>query len=170
MKYAGIILMTIFFTSCISQNGFVKMNNNILKQQGNFDERIATSTFSNRKRLSSYFNKSDTLFIIERVDEPSLKSEGAIWNEKRNRVLVFNETDIIYLKKGYMLKMDTTNINYNLWKDPLKTNVERFDTTTLDKHKILGGYRTFITQVINGREVRTFYFHDSYSGFNMNKP
>ncbi|WP_146202298.1 hypothetical protein [Dyadobacter jejuensis] len=145
------------------------MNKNILKQQADFDKRIAITTFSNRKRLSNYFVKSDTLFLIERVDEPSLKSEGAIWNEKRNEVLVFKETDIIYLKKGYMLKIDTTSINYNLWKDPLKSNAERFDTTSLDKHKILGGYRTFITQVIRGKEVKTFYFHDSYSLLNIAK-
>lgn len=169
MKYTRTLLIGIFFTSCISQSGFVKMNKEILNLQENFDKRIATSTFSNRKRLSNYFVKSDTLFIIERVDEPSLKSEGAIWNEKRNSVLEFKETDIIYLKKGYMLKIDTTSINYNLWKDPLKTNVERFDTTTIDKHRVLGGYRTFITQVIHGKAVKTFYFHDSYSSMNIKK-
>jgi hypothetical protein len=169
MKKGSIILIYLFFVSCATQNEFTKMNMNILKQQEIFDKRIATTAFSNRKRLSTYFAKSDTLFFLEKVDEPSLKSEGAIWSDKRDKVLVYSESDIIYLKKGYTLKIDTAKINYNLWKEPLKNIVERFDTTSLDKHKILGGYRTFITQVIGRKEVKTFYFHDSYSSMNISK-
>lgn len=63
--------------------------------------------------------------------------------------------------------MDTMSIEYENWKDLLKDKVERFDTSSIDKHEILGGYRTFITQVIEGKEVKTFFFRDSHSSFDQ---
>lgn len=166
MKKILFLIFAISFYTCVSRKQtFKNLNKIVYKKQNTFDRRIASSNFYNRIKLRGNLAglQSDTIFIIERVDEPTLKSEGAIWNEKRNVVFLFEETGIINTRKGAIMEMDTMSIRYENWKDLLKDNVERFDTASIDKHEILGGYRTFITQIIHDREVKTFFFHDSQS-------
>lgn len=170
MKKVLFLTIAISFYTCVSQKqAFKNINKNVRERQNAFDRRIASSNFYNRIKLRGDLTEllSDTIFIIERVDEPTLKSEGAVWNEKRNVVFLFEETGIINTRKGAVMGMDIISIEYENWNDLLKDNVEQFDTSSIDQHEILGGYRTFITQVIRGKEVKTFFFHDSQSSFDQ---
>ncbi len=141
-----------------------KVSKRILISQSQ-NKNFANSAYWGRKEFISKFQKmiiakSDTLFLIERIGEPDLEVWSNLWTSKR---------DVVYeYRRGSEIFKDTV-LNYKLWNNRYKTNIERFDTTTIDKHKILGGYRTFITQVIRGKEVNTFYFYDSYSSLNINK-
>ena len=129
------------------------------------NKNFANSAYWGRKEFISKLQKmdlgkSDTLFLIERIGEPSLEVWSNIWTSKR---------DVIYEYERESQIFKDTVLNYKTWQNRYKLNVEHFDTTTIDKHRILGGYRTFITQVIGGKEVKTFFFHDSYSSFNTKK-
>lgn len=77
-----------------------------------------------------------------------------MWTSKRDFVYEY--------KRDSDTSIDTV-LSYKTWENRYRSNVEQFDTTTIDKHEILGGYRTFITQVIGGKEVKTFFLHDPYS-------
>ncbi len=160
------ILIFLCLLGCKTEKNisFVQVSDKIYQSQSKV-HRFSISAYNGRKLLSAKikdlsFSKSDTLFLIERIGEPDLEVWGNAWTSKR---------DVVY---EYVKESDSfkdTVFNYKSWNNRYKTNVERFDTTSLDKHKILGGYRTFITQVINGKAVKTFYFHDSYSSMNIQK-
>lgn len=156
-----IILFIVIVVACQTQKSVVSTN--IFKKQNVVGKGFADSAKWTRDDILSKYSKTifpcDTLFLIERIGEPSLEVWGNIWTSKRNVVYEY--------EREYETFKDTV-LNYNLWNSRYKTNVEQFDTTTIDKHKILGGYRTFITQVIRGKEVKTFYFYDSYSSLNIN--
>lgn len=162
-SYSNIIMLFIAtVVACQTQKNVVSTN--IFKKQTTIGKGFANSAKWSRDDILTKYSKTlfpfDTLFLIERIGEPSLEVWSNIWTSKR---------DVVYEYERDSETFKDTVLSYQSWKNRYKSNTERFDTTTLDKHKILGGYRTFITQVIRGKEVRTFYFHDSYSGFNMNK-
>ncbi len=158
------VLILFCFLSCKTQQRleFVDVSQMVYKVQKKL-HRYSISAYNGRKLFSAKIrdlslSKYDTLFLIERIGEPDLEIWSNIWTSKR---------DVVYeYHREYKTFKDTV-LNYKLWNNRYKTNVEKFDTTTIDKHKILGGYRTFITQVINGKEVKTFYFYDIYSSLNI---
>lgn len=162
MKYK-LFLLCIAIASCKIMNSSLfdrQLSTKILKQQSS-NRTLAISAYLGReklirKKLSPNFSKLDTLFLIERVAIPEQSVWATIWSSKRDKVIEYvNENDIF---------QDTT-YNYPLCKEPLMPNVEKFDTNAIDKHLILGGYRTFITQVINGKKVKSFNFDDATSSF-----
>ena len=166
MKNKIIILLLTLMSCRASDNIFFnqKISKEILVSQSK-NKNFANSAYWSRKEFISKFRKleftkSDTLFLIERIGEPSLEVWSNIWTSKR---------DWVYQYERDSETFKDTVLNYKFWQNRYKLNVERFDTTALDKYKILGGYRTFITQVIRGKEVKTFFFHDSYSSLNINK-
>lgn len=161
------IILLIFLIGCkMSQNIAFnkKVSKRILVSQSQ-NKKFANSAYWGRKEFINKFQKmnlakSDTLFLIERIGEPSLEVWSNVWTSKR---------DVIYEYERESKIFKDTVLNYKSWSNRYKINVERFDTITIDKHRILGGYRTFITQVIRGKEVKTFYFYDSYSSLNINR-
>lgn len=161
------IILLIFLIGCkVSAN--ITFNQKVSKKifvSQSQNKNFANSAYWGRKEFIRKFQninlmKSDTLFLIERIGEPSLEVWSNVWTSKR---------DVVYEYERESETFKDTVLNYKSWNNRYKTNVERFDTTTIDKHRVFGGYRTFITQVIGGKEVKTFYFHDSYSSFNINK-
>lgn len=161
------IVLLVFLIGCNVSDNIAfnqKVSRKILVSQSQ-NKNFANSAYWGRKEFISKFQKinltkSDTLFLIERIGEPDLEIWSSIWTSKR---------DVVYEYERESETFKDTVLNYKSWNNHYKTIVERFDTTTIDKHKILGGYRTFITQVIRGKGVRTFYFHDSYSSLNIDK-
>lgn len=161
------IIILVFLIGCKVSDNIVfnqKVSKRILVSQIQ-NKNFANSAYWGREEFISKiqkikFSKSDTLFLIERIGEPSLEVWSNIWTSKR---------DLVYEYERESETFKDTVLNYQTWQNRHKLNVERFDTTSIDKHKILGGYRTFITQVIHGKEVKTFYFHDSYSSMNIKK-
>ena len=151
-----IILFTVLVIACHSLKGTI--GSNIYKEQDKVGKGFANSAkWAREDLLSKYSNDnltSDTIFLIERVAEPTLEVWSNVWTSNRDFVYEY--------KRDSDASIDTV-LNYKTWQNRYKGNVEQFDTTTIDKHEILGGYRTFITQVIGGKEVRTFFFHDPYS-------
>ncbi|MDR7130999.1 hypothetical protein J2X69_003358 [Algoriphagus sp. 4150] len=104
----------------------------------NFDycRRIAISKKEYRSLTQSKF---DTLWLIERANEVDLSSSIAAWNSNRDFVVIF-ELDI----DGFNIK----EIDYNSFKDPLKTITESFDTKVVDSnHDVLGSKKVFISFV-----------------------
>lgn len=155
-----ILLLAALVMACHSLKG--RIGSNIYKEQNKVGKGFANSAKWTRDDLLSKYSNSiltfDTIFLIERVAEPTLEVWSNIWTSKR---------DFVY---EYERDSDTsrdTILNYKTWQNRYRSNVERFDTTTIDKHEILGGYRTFMTQVIGGKEVKTFFFHDSWSSFDQ---
>lgn len=157
--------MLIFLIGCKVSDNITfnqKVSKRILASQIQ-NKNFANSAYWGRKEFISKFQKmklakSDTLFLIERIGEPSLEVWSNIWTSKR---------DLVYEYERESETFKDTVLNYETWHNRYKTIVERFDTTKIDRHKILGGYRTFVTQVIYGKEVKTFFFHDSYSSMNI---
>lgn len=152
------MLLCVIFFSC--QTSRKSMSKLIFKEQVKVGGVFANSTNWTRNSLStdyrSLFAQNDTLFIIERVGEVDKKVWGTIWDSNRAKVLEYSNESGMLLDSTY---------NYSNLKDYLVYHVEKFDTASLDKHQILGGYRTFITQVINRKKVNTFFFSDAKSSF-----
>jgi hypothetical protein len=141
--------------ACHSLKGTI--GSNIYKEQDKVGKGFANSVkWAGEDLLSKYPNgilTADTIFLIERVAEPTLEVWSNVWTSKRDFVYEY--------KRDSETAIDTV-LSYKTWENRYRSNVEQFDTTTIDKHEILGGYRTFMTQVIGGKEVKTFFFHDSY--------
>lgn len=163
MKAIALALIIIFGGSEIGDVGVdKKVSKRIYKAQRK-EMTFASSAYDGRKQLINlstlnYSPTIDTLFLIERVGEPSLEVWGNVWTSRRDIVVEYNNDS-----GAFKLSV----LNYQEWNSSLKSKSEVFDTTTIDKHKILGGYRTFLTQVIGRSEVKTFFFHDSRSSFDQ---
>lgn len=155
-----IILVTVLVIACHSLKG--RISSNIYNEQNKVGKIYANSAKWTREDLLSKYSdnilSSDTLFLIERVAEPTLEVWSNIWTSKRDFVYEY--------ERDSEISRDTV-LNYKTWQNRYRNNVEQFDIATLDKYEILGGYRTFITQVIRGKEVKTFFFHDSYSSYDQ---
>jgi hypothetical protein len=163
-------LITIFFLlllACRVSNNTAfdtKISKKILIAQDNYGT-FANSAYWRREEFMKKVKKiniseSDTLFLFERIGEPDLDIWSNVWTSKR---------DVVHEYKSDLKGGGDTVMNYKEWQNYYKEKVERFDTTTIDKHKILGGYRSFMTQVIRGKEVKTFFFDDSYSSFHIGR-
>ncbi len=164
---ALLVMIFISLLGCRVSSTFdfnTKISKKILVAQGK-NRSFAIRAYGGRevflkkiKKLS--ISDSDTLFMFERIGNPDLDIWSNVWTSKRNVVYEYRQESEI---------MKDTVINYKIWQNNYKGSIERFDTAAIDNHTILGGYRSFITQVIPGKAVRTFYFHDSYSSFTPEK-
>ena len=126
---------------------------------------FAKSAYFGRRQLLNlsslhYSPTKDTLFLLERVGEPTLEIWSSAWTSRRDIVIDYSNDSGAF---------ERSVLGYEEWNSSLKRKSEIFDTTTIDKHELLGGYRTFMTQVIGGKEVRTFFFHDSQSSFDQSR-
>lgn len=96
------------------------------------------------------FYGSDTLFLIERIDEVDKKVETFVWSSNRDSVLNYNNQS--GLVKSW--------IAYRTFKDPLKTITESFDIKLVkSKNSYLGAEYVFTSQISNGK-IKTYLFAD----------
>jgi hypothetical protein len=115
---------------------------------------------------------ADTLWMIERnsVEYPP-NIWGAVWNSNRDSVLLYEHVFREITKDHKDLFITTVlYISYLDCKDSLKLITENFDTTTINKNKtvILDGSGVFISQIVNGNQVKTYSFADIF--FNWEYP
>ncbi len=145
-------------SGCTKKNNICfnkSVSTDLFQYQSVFDTRLAIASLWERKVLIQKHSEicSDTIFLIERIDEPSLQAQNTIWTSKRDMVLD-------YSREG---ALKNTMYKYSDWSDPLKNVTERFDTLSIRKVLLLGGYRTFITQIIPDKGINTFCFSDDGS-------
>lgn len=150
-----IIFFVVLGVSCQSTKKIISTK--IFEKQNTLGKGFAKSAKWARdeifKKYSKHLFPSDTLFLIERVEEPGLTVWGFVWTTKR---------DLVYeYLRGYQTTKDSI-INYSNWEETFKNNVEQFDTASIPKIHVFGGNRVFITQVIRGKEIKTFYFSEGF--------
>jgi len=159
MKYINsyLIMLTCLFCSCLTTKGLLSPNQFKLlqKKQMSLNQTFANSAKWSRelamqKSLFNNFNSSDTVWIIERIDEVDKKVYSLAWDNKRETIIKYNnEQNFNY----YFL-------DYKELADPLKTIVEEFSVKDIDNTKsYIGAYHVFISQITE-REVKSHYFLD----------
>lgn len=156
-------LVFLFLLGCASSSNILlskKLSKEIYKQQIKLSGLADITLLSREENISilSQLNleHGDTLFLIERISEPDLQYWCNIWSSKRDKVIEYSNLDGV----------NTSNtLEYSGWNIKLKDLTERFDTTKIDRGKLLGGFRTFISTV-DSKSIRTFWFSDKYSSFN----
>jgi len=147
------IIVIVIFISC-SSNRQILIKNLYRKQKG-FCTCAISAKWSREQALKNGIYDDlfscDTLWMIETINEIDKQVSSSVWNCSRN--IVFNYSN----RPDYECRL----LEYVKFADPLKLFTEKFDTTAINnRSSYFGANYVFISQIIKGKFIRTYYFKD----------